>query len=71
MIKTEFEFDSYNVIAYGRSADGLGVEGLVVKYVDENGERIFPEVPRRVHEEIEEEAMEKLMDEQFSSELRF
>lgn len=71
MLKKNFEYEGHNVVAYGRSADGINVSGLVIKFVDENGERIYPLMSSKTMNRIEEQAEELLTDEQFESELEF
>lgn len=71
MIKTKFEFNDYKVVALAHSSTGIWVNGLVVKFVDQEGDRIYPEVSRNDMDEIEEMAEELLTEEQFESELIF
>ena len=69
MIRTEFEYEGLSVVAYGNSTDGMNVEGMIIKVVDENGDRIFPHLSERQKEEMEELALEVLTND--VEELRF
>lgn len=71
MIKTEFVFEGNNVVAYARTADGISAEDLVIKFVDEEGNRIYPNFSEETKTHIEELAIEELTDAYFESGLEF
>lgn len=68
MIKAEFEYEGKIVIAYANCHTGKDV---VVKYVDDEGNRIYPRFTSKQRDEIEELAMEAIQNEEVYSELYF
>lgn len=68
MIKAEFEYEGKKVVAFANSDTGKDV---VVKFVDEDGSRIYPRFTAKQRDEIEELAMEAIQNEECYSELRF
>lgn len=71
MIKTEFSFEGFNVVAYANSPGWYDTKNAVIKFVNEDGDRIYPHFTERKRDEIKELAMENLQNESGVEELRF
>lgn len=71
MIKVNFDFEGTGVVAYAENTGSSGLSRMVLKFVNDEGDRIYPRFTTEQRDEIEELAMEYLQDAEHESELRF
>jgi len=75
MYKTKFDFEfageTVTVIAKAKDVDSYGAIGLKLNFVDENRDSIDLPYAKKLFDELEEIATERLYEKKYANELEF